>query len=79
MSGFLTGAAIATMILEKTEFLPNVVNPASKEIGNVIGNIFKTVFTPFALMSEMAEVYKQGQIQEYIAEINAKLEQIPED
>ena len=73
MNEFLTGAALATMILEKTEFLPNVVNPASKEIGNAIGNIFKTVFTPFALMSEKAEIYKQGQIQEYIKEINVKL------
>ena len=79
MNEFLTGAALATMILEKTDFLPNVVNPASKEIGNAIGNIFKTVFTPFALMNEKAEIYKQGQIQEYIKEINVKLEQIPED
>lgn len=79
MNEFITGAALATMILEKTEFLPNVVNPASKEIGLAIGNIFKTVFMPFALMSEKADIYKQTQIQEFAREINTELEQIPEN
>lgn len=79
MNEFITGAAVAAAIFEKTDFLPNILNPISKEIGNALSSLFRAVFTPVTLLGEKADIYKENQLENYAKEIGVKISQIPEE
>lgn len=68
-----------TQSIEKTDFLPSVLNPIGKEIGTALSNMLHVVFFPFNYAGERVRIYEQKQISKFVEEINTTAEDIPEE